>query len=85
MGKMKLIIMIPCLDEESTLPLVLDSIPGRIAGISDIETLLVDDGSTDDTVDVARRCRVNHILKLKHHMGLARAFQAGIDACLILS
>ncbi len=84
MGKMKLIVMFPCLNEEATLPLVLNSIPKQIQGISSVETLLVDDGSTDNTIDVARRCGIDHIVKLKQNMGLARAFQAGIDASLDL-
>ena len=80
--EMKLIIMIPCLNEEVTLPRVINSIPTQIEGISQVEILIVDDGSTDDTVNVARRCGADHILKLKENMGLARAFQAGIDASL---
>ncbi len=81
---MKLIIMIPCLNEEATLPLVLNSIPAKVPGVDLCETLIVDDGSSDRTVDVARQCGVDHVLRLKHHMGLATAFQAGIDACLDL-
>ncbi len=81
---MKLIIMIPCLNEEDTLPQVLSSMPRRIDGVTDIETLIVDDGSTDDTINVARRHGVTHVLRMRHNMGLARAFQAGIDACLDL-
>ena len=69
----KLIIMIPCLNEEDTLPQVLSSMPRMIEGITDIETLIVDDGSTDDTVNVARRYGVTHILRMRHNMGLARA------------
>ena len=64
MGEMKLIVMIPCLNEEATLPQVLKSIPQQIQGISVVETLLVDDGSTDNTIGVARLCQVDHIVKL---------------------
>jgi glycosyltransferase involved in cell wall biosynthesis len=81
---MKLIVMIPCLNEELTLAQVVQTIPTRIPGIDCIETLVVDDSSTDDTVGVASRLGVNHIVRLKHHMGLARAFQHGLDACLDL-
>ena len=81
---MKLIIMVPCLNEEGTLAQVITTIPREIAGISIIETLIVDDGSSDDTINVAGACGVNHIVQLKQHLGLARAFQAGIDACLDL-
>ena len=64
---MKLIVMIPCLNEEATLPSVCHSIPRSILGISEIEILIVDDGSTDNTVEVAHRAGVDHIVKLKHH------------------
>ena len=73
---MKLIVMVPCWNEEATLPLVIDSIPERVQGVDRIETLIVDDGSSDRTVEVARRCGVDHIVKLKQHRGLAAAFQA---------
>ena len=76
---MKLIVMVPCLNEEATLPSVIDSIPESIPGIDRLETLIVDDGSTDRTVEVAHELGVNHVVILKHHMGLAKAFQAGID------
>ena len=81
---MKLIVMVPCWNEEATLPLVIDSIPETVRGVDRIETLIVDDGSSDRTVEVARSCGVDHIVKLKQHRGLAAAFQAGIDACLDL-
>jgi glycosyltransferase involved in cell wall biosynthesis len=81
---MNLVVMIPCLNEEYTLPEVIRTIPATIPGISRIETLIIDDGSTDNTVEVARSLGVNYIVKLKRHMGLARAFQAGFDACLDL-
>jgi glycosyltransferase involved in cell wall biosynthesis len=81
---MKLIVQIPCLNEEKTLPLVINSIPKKIAGIDKIETLIVDDGSTDKTIDIARQLRVTHIIKHKQNKGLAAAFATGIDACLNL-
>ena len=81
---MKLIVMIPCLNEEATLPLVVNSIPRHINGIDEIETMIVDDGSTDDTIGAARRLGVDHIVRLKQNLGLAKAFQTGIDACLDL-
>jgi hypothetical protein len=76
--------MIPCLNEEATLAQVVGPIPANIAGIDRIETLIIDDGSTDNTIAVANQLGVNHIVKLKQHLGLARAFQAGLDACLEL-
>jgi len=81
---MKLIIQIPCYNEEQTLPLVVNSIPKEIPGIDTIETLIVDDGSTDNTVAVARELGVDHIIQHKTNRGLARAFETGIDACLKL-
>jgi glycosyltransferase involved in cell wall biosynthesis len=81
---MKLIIQIPCLDEEATLPETIAALPRTIAGIDEIELLIVDDGSTDRTVEVARECGVEHIVRLTNNRGLAAAFQAGLDACLKL-
>jgi glycosyltransferase involved in cell wall biosynthesis len=80
----KLIVMIPCLNEEETLPSVVQSIPRFIPGIDRIETLIVDDGSTDRTVEVARAIGVDHIVRLKQNGGLAGAFQAGIDSAIDL-
>jgi len=83
MGKpIKLVIQIPCLNEEATLPVTLAELPTEIGGIDVIETLIVDDGSTDDTVRVARECGVDHIIRNKRNMGLARSFRRGIDASL---
>ncbi len=79
---MKLIVQIPCLNEEATLPQTVADIPRRIPGIETVEILIVDDGSTDGTVDVARRIGVDHIVRHKNTKGLARAFRTGIDACL---
>jgi glycosyltransferase involved in cell wall biosynthesis len=81
---MKLIVQIPCLNEEATLPATLADIPRQIPGIDEIELLVVDDGSTDRTVEVARRNGVEHIVRLTNNKGLAAGFQAGLDACLKL-
>jgi glycosyltransferase involved in cell wall biosynthesis len=81
---MKLIIQIPCLNEADQLPATLGDLPREVPGIDEVEWLVVDDGSSDDTVEVARRCGVEHIVRLTNHKGLAAAFQAGLDACLKL-
>ncbi len=81
---MHLIIQIPCYNEEETLPATLADIPPHIPGVDTIETLVIDDGSTDNTVDVARRLGVDHVIRLPGHKGLAVAFQTGLDACLKL-
>ena len=79
----KLIIQIPCLNEASTLPATLRDLPTRIRGIDRIEVLVIDDGSTDDTADVARSCGVDHVVRFRAHKGLA-AFMTGLDAALKL-
>jgi len=81
---MKLIIQIPCLNEESTLPQTVADLPREIDGIDQVELLVIDDGSTDRTVEVAREIGVEHIVRLTNNKGLAAAFQAGLDACLKL-
>lgn len=81
---MKLIIQIPCYNEAQTLRVALDHLPRKIEGIDAIEVLIINDGSTDDTVRVAREWGVNHIVSFKQNKGLARGFMAGIDACLHL-
>lgn len=81
---MKLIIQIPCLNEEETLPVTLRDLPRQIPGIDVIETLVIDDGSTDRTVQVARENGVNHIVSMGQHRGLAKGFQAGLNAGLKL-
>jgi glycosyltransferase involved in cell wall biosynthesis len=81
---MKLIIQIPCLNEEATLPETLADLPRVVDGITDVEWLIIDDGSTDSTVDVARANGVDHIVRLTNNRGLAAGFQAGLDACLKL-
>ena len=81
---MKLIVQIPCLNEEATLPATIADIPRDIPGIEKVELLVVDDGSTDRTVEVAREQGAEHIVRLTNNKGLAAAFQAGLDACLKL-
>jgi glycosyltransferase involved in cell wall biosynthesis len=81
---MKLIIQIPCFNEEQTLPLVLADLPRRIDGFDTVEWLIIDDGSTDRTIEVAREGGVDHIVRLTNNKGLAAGWQAGLDACLKL-
>jgi glycosyltransferase involved in cell wall biosynthesis len=81
---MKLIIQIPCLNEEQTLPATLADLPRHVEGIDEVEWLIIDDGSTDRTVEVARARGVDHIVRLTNNKGLAAGFQAGLDACLKL-
>src|ERR671923_243912 len=81
---MKLIIQIPCLNEEQTLPVTLADLPRKVEGFDTVEWLIVDDGSTDRTVEVAREHGVDHIVRLTNNKGLANGFQAGLDACLKL-
>ncbi len=81
---MKLIIQIPCYNEADTLPGTLADLPTRLPGIDCIETLIIDDGSDDGTTAVAQSHGVNHIIRHSKNLGLARAFQTGIDTCLRL-
>jgi len=81
---MKLIIQIPCFNEERTLPLTLADLPRAVEGFDAVEWLVIDDGSTDRTIEVARAHGVDHVVKLTNNKGLAAAFQAGIDAALKL-
>jgi glycosyltransferase involved in cell wall biosynthesis len=81
---MKLIIQIPCLDEEATLPATLADLPREVPGFDAVEWLVIDDGSTDATVAVAKAGGVDHIVRLTNNKGLAAGFQAGLDACLKL-
>jgi glycosyltransferase involved in cell wall biosynthesis len=81
---MKLIIQIPCLNEEETLPVTLRDLPRELPGFDVVEWLIIDDGSTDRTVEVARANGVDHIVRLTNNKGLANGFQAGLDASLKL-
>jgi len=78
----KLIIQIPCYNEEDTLGITLSALPRKVAGVDTVEWLMVDDGSTDRTVEVGRTQGVDHIVSLFRHRGLAKAFIAGIEASL---
>lgn len=79
---MKLIIQIPCYNEAATLSVALTELPRKVRGFDEVEWLIVDDGSTDDTVEVARRCGVNHVVSFKRNQGLARAYMSGLRASL---
>jgi glycosyltransferase involved in cell wall biosynthesis len=81
---MKLVIQIPCLNEETTLPLVLNTIPKKIPGIDDIEILVIDDGSTDKTVEVAKAHGVKHFVHHTRNQGLGQSFHDGIIKSLEL-
>jgi glycosyltransferase involved in cell wall biosynthesis len=81
---MKLIVQIPCYNEEQTLRDVVRSIPRQIDGVDRVEILVVDDGSTDGTVPVARELGVDYIVSHTNNKGLARSFRTGLDACLML-
>jgi len=81
---MKLIIQIPCFNEEDQLPTTLGDLPRAVEGFDEVEWLIVDDGSTDRTVEVAREHGVDHVVRLTNNKGLAAGFQAGLDACLKL-
>lgn len=81
---MKLIIQIPCYNEEKTLPVTLRDIPKKFEGIKKVEILIINDGSTDKTVEAAKKAGVDHIVSFTKNKGLAESFTAGIDACLRL-
>ena len=79
---MKLIIQIPCYNEEATLGLTLSELPRQLPGIDRVEWLIINDGSRDRTLEVAQACGVDRIVNLQTNQGLAKAFMAGIEACL---
>ncbi len=79
---MKLIIQIPCYNEAEQLPATLADLPREVAGFDEVEWLVIDDGSTDATAEVARKHGVDHVVSLNQNRGLARAFMAGLEAAL---
>ena len=79
---MKLIIQIPCYNEAETLEIALNDLPKHIDGIDEIEYLIINDGSQDNTVEVAKNWGVNYVVNFKCNKGLAKGFMAGLDACL---
>lgn len=81
---MKLVVQIPCFNEEETLPLVVNTIPKKIPGVDSIEILVIDDGSKDKTVEVAKRLGVHHIIRHTGNKGLARSFADGIHYALMI-
>src|SRR5215213_4047754 len=72
----------PCYNEEGTLAIALNALPRQVAGVDKVEWLIINDGSTDRTIEVARANGVDHVVDLGSHQGLARGFMAGLDACL---
>ena len=79
---MKLVIQIPCYNEEKSLPITLNDLPKHIDGIDEIDVLIIDDGSKDRTVEVAKELGVNNFVEMPHNSGLAKAFVAGINKAL---
>lgn len=81
---MKLIIQIPCFNEEASLPITLGDLPKQLPGVDSIEVLVIDDGSTDRTVEVAKAHGVQHVVGFSRNRGLARGFMLGVQTCLAL-
>ena len=78
----KLVIQVPCYNEEETIGVTLRCLPNKLPGIDTIEWLIIDDGSTDRTIEEAVASGVDHVVRLPSHQGLARAFMAGLEACI---
>src|SRR6187399_3289239 len=78
----KLIIQVPCYNEEGTLAIALNALPRQVPGVDKVEWLIINDGCTDKTIEVARANGVDHVVDLGGHQGLARGFMAGLDASL---
>ena len=81
---MKLIIQIPCYNEEETLPVTLSALPRKVPGVDVVEWLIIDDGSTDRTVELAKSYGVDHVVSHPKNLGLAKAFMTGLNACIKL-
>jgi glycosyltransferase involved in cell wall biosynthesis len=81
---MKLIIQIPCYNEGASLPVTLKALPRSVEGFDKVEWLIINDGSTDNTVESAKASGIDHIVSFTKNQGLARAFIAGLDACIKL-
>ena len=81
---MKLIIQIPCLNEADTIGVTLSNLPRTVEGFDTVEWLVIDDGSEDETIEVAKQYRVDHIVRHTRHKGLARAFMSGLQECIRL-
>src|SRR5688572_7158894 len=79
---MRLFIQIPCHNEESSLPVALAALPKQVPGVDSVEVLIINDGSTDRTVEVARSLGVDHVVGFPRNQGLAKAFMLGIRSCL---
>lgn len=79
---MKLIVQIPCYNEEGTIGITLSSLPRKLDGVDLVEWLIIDDGCTDRTIEIAKDHGVEHIVSLSRNQGLAAAFKAGLDACI---
>lgn len=79
---MKVFIQVPCYNEEQTLPLVFEKMPKELPGVDEVEWLIIDNGSTDNTLEVAKKLGVKHIVHHRRNMGLARSFRDGVDYAL---
>ena len=81
---MKLIVQIPCFNEADSLPVTLAALPRSVPGCDAVEWLVIDDGSRDDTAEVARRCGADHVIRHPNNRGLAAAFMTGLEAAAAL-